>query len=345
MTQSPRSLNHLAGHKMWLALLVCAMASSSTVRAQDQQFTQFNAAPTSFNPAYAGVSGQARLVSLYRAQWTALPQAFTGLHIAFDRPTLDKKMGFGFLLSNEQAGAGALNRTQFMAQAAHNLRLGRRLNLRTGMQMGFGARSINMNSLVFMDQILRDHAEVSLEQGIGIGTQYVDMGAGMMLLSRRVWFGASAHHLTSPNVSLNPALPEQLDMLLTGHGGARIQLARGPRGRFRRDFVVSWKYMQQGRRNQLDIGTYYDMTLFTLGMWYRGIPVQANEDGSLDTDALSFVFGFGTGDLKLGYSYDITLNQLGVLNTGGSHEFSVKYLWDVARRRDPRPPYHPCVEY
>lgn len=57
------------------------------------------------------------------------------------------------------------------------------------------------------------------------------------------------------------------------------------------------------------------------------------------------VFGFGTGDLKLGYSYDITLNQLGALNTGGSHEFSVKYLWDVARRRDPRPPYHPCVEY
>ena len=124
---------------MWLAFLVCAMTSFSVLHAQDQQFTQFNAAPTSFNPAYAGVSGQARLVSLYRAQWTALPQAFTGLHIAFDRPTLDKKMGFGFLLSNEQAGGGAPNRRQFMVQPAHKLRPGRRLNLRTGMQMGLGA--------------------------------------------------------------------------------------------------------------------------------------------------------------------------------------------------------------
>ena len=43
----------------------------------------------------------------------------------------------------------------------------------------------------------------------------------------------------------------------------------------------------------------------------------------------------------MGYSYDITLNRLGVIGTSGSHEFSVKYFWDVARRRDPRPPYHP----
>jgi len=326
-------------------LLACVFAWPESGWAQDQQFTQFNAAPTSINPAYAGVAGQARLASLYRAQWTALPQAFTGFHLAYDRPTLDKRMGYGFLLSNEQAGAGSLNRIQFMGQAAHNLRLGRRMNLRTGMQLGFGARSIDMNNLVFMDQILRDNADVSLEQGLGRGTQYMDMGAGFMLLTRRVWFGASANHLTSPNVSLNPSLPEKLAVLYTGHGGARIQLARGPKGRFRRDMIVSWKYMQQGDRNQLDVGAYYDLTMFTLGLWYRGLPVQKGADGSMDVDALSFVFGFGNRDFKMGYSYDITLNRLGLLGTAGSHEFSVKYFWDVSRRRDPRPAYHPCVEY
>ena len=326
-------------------LLACALAWPHSGWAQDQQFTQFNAAPTSFNPAYAGVSGQARLASLYRAQWTGLPQAFTGFHLAYDRPSLDKRMGYGFLLSNEQAGAGSLNRIQFMGQAAHNLRLGRRVNLRTGMQLGFGARSIDMTNLVFMDQILRDNAAVSLEQGLGMGTQYMDMGAGFMLLTRRVWFGASANHLTSPNVSLNPALPEKLAALYTAHGGARLQLSRGPKGRFRRDVIVSWKYMQQSDRNQLDVGAYYDLTMFTLGLWYRGLPVQQSADGSMDVDALSFVFGFGNRDFKMGYSYDITLNRLGLLGTAGSHEFSVKYFWDVSRRRDPRPPYHPCVEY
>ena len=339
------AIRKLIARSMASAMLVGVCMLGTTASAQDQQFTQFNAAPTSFNPAYAGVSGKARLASLYRSQWTALPQAFTGFHLAYDRPTLDKRMGFGFLLSNEQAGAGALSRMQLMAQAAHNLRLNRRMNLRMGMQLGFGARSIDMGGLVFMDQILRDNAATSIEQGIGGGRQYVDMGAGFLLLSRRVWFGASANHLTSPNISLNPDYPEQLAMLMSAHGGARIQLVRGPRGRFRRDLIVSWKYMHQGQRNQLDVGAYYDLSMFTLGVWYRGVPVQKAVDGSLDVDALSFVFGFGNRDFKMGYSYDITLNRLGALGTAGTHEFSVKYFWDVSRRRDPRPPYHPCVDY
>ena len=339
------AIRTLIARSMASAMLVGVCVLGTTASAQDQQFTQFNAAPTSFNPAYAGVSGKARLASLYRSQWTALPQAFTGFHLAYDRPTLDKRMGFGFLLSNEQAGAGALSRMQLMAQAAHNLRLNHRMNLRMGMQLGFGARSIDMGGLVFMDQILRDNAATSIEQGIGGGRQYVDMGAGFLLLSRRVWFGASANHLTSPNISLNPDYPEQLAMLMSAHGGARIQLVRGPRGRFRRDLIVSWKYMHQGQRNQLDVGAYYDLSMFTLGVWYRGVPVQKAVDGSLDVDALSFVFGFGNRDFKMGYSYDITLNRLGALGTAGTHEFSVKYFWDVSRRRDPRPPYHPCVDY
>ena len=313
--------------------------------AQDQQFTQFNAAPTSINPAYAGVSGKARLASIYRSQWTSLPQAFTGFHLAYDRPSLDKRLGVGFLLSHEQAGAGALNRIQFLGQAAYNLRLGHKVHLRSGMQLGFGARSINASQLVFMDQILRNYADVSLEHGLGVGTQYLDMGAGFMLLSRRMWWGVSAAHLTTPNVSLNPDLPEKLPMLLTTHGGTRIKMSKSPKSQFRRDVVVSWKFMQQGTRNQLDVGAYYDLSVLTMGLWYRGIPVQRSADGSMDADALSVVLGFGKRDFKMGYSYDITLNRLGTFGTAGSHEFSVKYLWDVSRRRDARPPYHPCVEY
>ena len=165
--------------------------------------------PDIHQPAYAGVSGKARLASIYRTQWTALPQAFTGFHLAYDRPTLDKRIGYGFLVSNEQAGAGALSRFQFMGQAAHNLRLNRKLNLRSGMQLGFGARSIDFDNLVFTDQLLRDNAAMSVETPTDRGRNYLDMGAGFMLLSRRTWLGMSANHLLSPNASLNPALPEK----------------------------------------------------------------------------------------------------------------------------------------
>ena len=143
----------------------------------------------------------------------------------------------------------------------------------------------------------------------------------------------SANQLLSPNASLNPSLPENLPILYTAHGGARIQLVRGPKG-LSKDVVLSWKYLQQGGRNQLDMGAYCDLSVMTLGLWYRGVPVQKAADGSLDVDALSFVFGFGSRDLKMGYSYDVALNRLGALGSAGSHEISLKYMWDVARRRD-----------
>jgi hypothetical protein len=62
-----------ASFRVLATMFVALLFAPQSWRAQDQQFTQFNAAPTSFNPAYAGVSGQARLATLYRAQWTSLP--------------------------------------------------------------------------------------------------------------------------------------------------------------------------------------------------------------------------------------------------------------------------------
>ena len=70
---------------------------------------------------------------------------------------------------------------------------------------------------------------------------------------RDVWVGMSANH-PPPNASLNHPF-ENLPILYTKHGGARIQLVRGPKG-LSKDVVLSWKYVQQGGRNQLDMGAY-----------------------------------------------------------------------------------------
>ena len=98
--------NPLSRTMMPLLASALLWSAATAMIAQDQQFTQFNAAPTSINPAYAGVSGKARLASLYRTQWTALPQAFTGFHFAYDRLPLTNESVMG-LASHEQAGAGA----------------------------------------------------------------------------------------------------------------------------------------------------------------------------------------------------------------------------------------------
>ena len=328
------------------AITVFAFAwCTSSVKAQDMHFTQYNAAPTSINPGYVGATGQARAVTLYRAQWASLPQAYTGFQIAYDRPTFDHNGGLGVLISHEEAGAGALRSSRVAFQYAYEFQLGPRTFVRPALQIGLASRSVNLNALTFMDQLLRNDASTTLEQGLGTGKQYIDMGTGFLIVSRKSWFGLSADHLNTPNHSISHEYAEKLEMRLSAHGGGRMSLKRGPKARHTKDIVFAFNYTNQGLFDQLDLGAYYDLNVMTVGVWYRGIPViQQAADGSIDIDAVSFVFGFGNKMWRMGYSYDLTLSKLGIATSGGSHEISLKYLWDVSKKDGP-PSYHPCVDY
>ncbi|PCJ81782.1 MAG: hypothetical protein COA49_04570 [Bacteroidetes bacterium] len=317
---------------------------TSPVSAQDMHFTQFNAAPTSINPGYAGATNQARAVTMYRAQWASLPQAFTGFHFAYDRPTFDHNGGLGILISNEEAGAGALRTSRVAFQYAYEFKLGSRTYIRPALQAGIVSRAVNIAGLTFMDQLLRNDAATSLEQGLGTGKQYIDIGTGFLLVSREFWFGISADHINTPNSSLSLDYAEKLPVRFSAHGGGRIPLTTGPKSRNSRDVVFAFNYTNQGLFDQLDFGTYYDLDIMTLGVWYRGIPViQQAADGSPDIDAVSVIFGFGNKIWRMGYSYDLSLSKLGITSSGGSHEISLKYLWDV-RKKDGPPAYHPCIQ-
>ena len=318
---------------------------TSSATAQDLHFTQFNAAPTSINPGYAGAAEQARAVSLYRSQWANLPQAYTGFHFAYDRPLLNQNGGIGVLVSHEEAGAGALQSSRIAFQYAYELKIGPRTYVRPALQGGLVSRSVNVSDLTFMDQLLRQDATTTLEDGIMSGKQYTDLGTGVLMVSRGFWLGASADHLNRPNSSLSNNYIERLDVRFSAHGGGRIPLLRGPRAKSAKDVVVAFNYTKQGNIDQFDIGTYYDLDFMTLGVWYRGIPLlQKAADESIDVDALSFIFGFGTNVWHVGYSYDITLSKLGTMSSGGSHELSLKYMWDVARKHT-QSKSPPCVQY
>ena len=318
---------------------------TSSATAQDLHFTQFNAAPTSINPGYAGAAEQARAVSLYRSQWANLPQAYTGFHFAYDRPLFNQNGGIGVLVSHEEAGAGALRSSRIAFQYAYEFKIGPRTYVRPALQAGLVSRSVNLSELTFMDQLLRQDASTTLEDGIMSGKQYTDLGTGVLMVSRGFWLGASADHLNRPNSSLSNNYVERLDVRFSAHGGGRIPLLRGPRAKSAKDVVVAFNYTKQGNIDQFDIGTYYDLDFMTLGVWYRGIPLlQKAADESIDIDALSFIFGFGTNVWHIGYSYDITLSKLGTMSSGGSHELSLKYMWDVIRKQS-QSQSPPCVQY
>ena len=74
-------------------------------QAQDLRFTQYNAIPTSINPAFAGSLDEARLVSVYRNQWASMPGSYVGWHVAHDWFNRDLNSGFGMLFSATNASS------------------------------------------------------------------------------------------------------------------------------------------------------------------------------------------------------------------------------------------------
>ncbi|HQW87238.1 MAG TPA: type IX secretion system membrane protein PorP/SprF [Flavobacteriales bacterium] len=313
-----------------LALLVGSVAFA---HAQDPQFTQFYAMPTYVSPAFAGTGLQSRFGLAWRDQWPSIPGAFVSYNAAWDHYMQNLNSGVGLLMTHDRAGTGALRYTSVSAQYAYEVELKRKVFIRPAMQFGFVNHAVDLSKLTFGDQLARGGAVPTQEYADGRSIRYGDIGAGILFFTPKLWLGASMHHLNEPNQSLllnESTVPRKFSL----HGGYRMRLLGRVIKQHAEHVVLAFNYRAQGRYDQLDIGAYYEREPFFAGLWYRGIPVfKAYAPGHGNTDALAVLLGFMVKDLRVGYSYDLTLSRLAG-RTGGAHEITLGYeLADRRRKR------------
>lgn len=314
-------------------LTIASLLVATWVAAQDPQFTQFYAAPTYLNPAFAGTTTQSRISGNYRLQWPGIPGAFRVENIAFDRYLPSINSGMGFLMTREKMGTGGLQNLTFGYQYAYEARITRELFFRPALQFGFTQRSINFGDLIFNDQLIRPDGVATLENPILDPVTFFDLSGGAILNTSTWWLGFSAHHLNEPDESLYGNNPAFLFRRYSLHGGYRLKLRK--KFKHSRTYAVAaFNYRAQGDFDQLDAGAYLELDPFVFGIWYRSLPIKSNREGYFNHDAINMVVGFHAGSYKFGYSYDITVSPLNVGQSAGSHELSLSYAW--ANKRDPR---------
>ncbi len=297
------------------------------LKAQDQQFTQFYAVPTYTNPAFAGASVQSRVSAQYRNQWAAIPGGFQSFNIAYDQYLPNINSGMGLLVNYDRAGSGGLRTTGATFQYAYEARIKRNWYFRPALQFGYVTKAIDFDKLTFYDQMIRDNAPVSLENGTIRPVSYFDMGAGLLTYSQKFWFGLSAYHNNSPDQSFYAQNELPLVRKVSAHGGVRIRVKGNSLSRLDHYAVIAANYLSQQKFSQLDFGFYYEFSPIVLGVWYRGLPTKSNHYGYPNHDAVAVLLGFQASRYKLGYSYDITISTLGIGSSGGSHEISLVYQW------------------
>ena len=298
---------------------------------QDPHYSQFYAASTYLNPAFAGTSIQHRLSANYRNQWPSIPGGFSNYSFAYDRYAPMINSGFGFLATQDKAGSGSLSNTSLSFQYAYEARIKSNVFIRPALQMTFNNKSISFGDLTFGDQLIRDEA-VSLEEAIGQPINYFDFSSGILLTTHKLWLGFSAHHINQPNEALYGDVFSFLPVKYSLHGGYRVKV-KSRFSRHKPSALVAFNYKQQGEFSQLDAGLYYELDPFILGIWYRNLPTKSNGYSHPNHDAVAVIFGWQDGPYKIGYSYDLTVSQLGVSSSGGAHELSVAYEWANKRNK------------
>jgi type IX secretion system PorP/SprF family membrane protein len=308
-------------------------------------------------PSFTGLTEASRLSLNYRDQWPAIPGVFRTYSIGVDHYFDRAKSGVGLLVFRDVAGEGKLGLFESSLLYSYRIKIGQKRGninnewfLRPGIQFKYSQRSIDFEKLTFGDQLHGD-APVSVEAPPLSSKAYIDFSASLLGYTDLYWGGFSVDHLLRPNQSLL-GLDNRLKMKFNVFGGAKILLKDKRRGRVRynRDeesvtFAINYQYWDLF--DQLDIGAYWTHDPLILGAWFRGIPIVDSQSKTFDNiDAIIVLVGFKvTPNLKIGYSYDMTVIKNLFSHTGGSHEISVVYEFNKDLDRRYKHTIIPCPSF
>ncbi len=307
--------------------------------AQVSHFSQFYSTPMTIAPSFTGMTGGGSRLSLnYRDQWPKIPGVFTTFAVGLDHDFKRANSGIGIFLFRDQAGTGNLAATDMGVLYSYKIQMAENVGykknawfLRPGIYFRYTNRSLNFDKLTFGDQFLSDGSlkDKTIEVRPLEKKGYIDFAASLLAYSEDYWGGFTVDHLLEPNQSLtggSATVPVKLDLF----GGYKLLLVQKRRrqryGVEPESVTFTMHYRIQDKYDQLDLGAYWTKDPFTLGAWFRGIPILDADKGKYGSiDAIIVLVGIKINEsIKIGYSYDITISKL-LGHTGGSHEISLVY--------------------
>jgi type IX secretion system PorP/SprF family membrane protein len=179
---------------------------------------------------------------------------------------------------------------------------------------------------------------------------YVDFASSVLTYSKDFWFGATLDHLLKPNQSLTGSR-DVVPYKLSIYGGSQFNIKGHMRALKATPENITWavhykvhlakNVPAREQNSQLDIGAYWHKEPMVIGLWYRGVPFFKTNKGH---EAIVLLFGYKIDELSVGYSYDFTISKL-LATTGGAHEISITYLFDLTKNRKVKRTMLPCPHF
>ncbi|MBU2913171.1 PorP/SprF family type IX secretion system membrane protein [Reichenbachiella agariperforans] len=302
--------------------LLMIMASGAVFAQQQGMYTQYMFNGLALNPAYAGSHETLSLTALTRHQWVGLDGAPNTQTFSAHAPLKKDQIAMGLQVYNDNIGVSQTFST--FVSAAYRINF-EKATLSLGLQLGFSSFKSDVTSLnpVFdlNDVALSENVREPFKPNIGTGAYYY---------SDRYYIGFSLPTLLNSTINTF----EIDDSNLTYKSGEA-----------KRHMFLTGGYL-------FDLGTHFKIKPSALIKYVSGAPMQFDINANLLIDeviwvgasyrineSIAFLLELNlTDDLRFGYTYDYTLNDLSNVSSG-THEIMLNYRVEFKKNNVTSPRY------
>jgi type IX secretion system PorP/SprF family membrane protein len=304
-----------------IGIIILSLVSMASYAQQDPLFSQYMYNLASINPGYAGSSDRICLSGATRQQWMGFPGKPVVSFFNANMPVKPFGLSSGVGISIISDNYGFNNDLGLSATYAYRQSIGSG-TLGIGINLGLYNQALTATWYVpdipGRPDIQQPAQDPSIPQESESQMAF-DMGFGLYYNTENLYFGVSTTHLNQPKIRYETANP-YLARHYYAVAGYRLQLSNPLF-----EILPSAVFRTDARSNSFDIST---LVRYNKKFW-GGVSYRAG-------DALIAIIGveFFNG-VRVGYSYDFTLSDLGNYSTG-SHEFSLGYCFSLSLDKAPQ---------
>lgn len=319
--------------KFWAGALLLTFGAGGSVRAQqDKMFSQYMFNMMAINPAYAGSRDVLSMTALYRAQWIGIEGAPQTATFTADMPINRERVGVGLQLSNDKIGL--INQTGAYLTYAFRIKLGERSTLALGLQGG--AMSYRAN---YTEALLSPGGGGPSDPAFAQNVSKIlpNFGTGVYLSNDRGYVGVSVPYLLKSTLTdFSAANGDNRSVLRRqAYLTSGFVIGLSPTIKIKPSFLARYA---EGAPLGFD---------GNVNVWFNdrialGTSLRKNQFYSWTNDSNDAVVGLVelqvSDQLRLGYAYDRTLNNLKSYGPS-SHEFMIRYELGFGKSRILTPRY------
>jgi len=298
---------------------VIVMFFSLGVKAQqDPMYTQYMENIEILNPAYAGSKDVLSMMAVSRNQWVSMPGAPDTRSLSINSPINRSNMGLGLSILSDKIGV--IKQNGLYADYSY------KLNFSNGRVLALGLKGgINFYQAGLADLQTNDPNDPVFAQDIN-RSFLPNLGVGAFFSSNRYYLGLSAPKLIENKISANGFSTQNVSR-------ERIHLFFMAGYVFDVNRIVKFKPSIMARfvansPVSFDLNSTF---MFYDRLWVGAMYRLGDSFGGLFQLKV-------TNQIKIGYSYDLSINQLGAYN-GGTHEIMVTYDFNLGQGKIRSPRY------